>query len=284
MSELFGRQVVLQVGDLQVRNLRIAFSVVRSTKEEPNTATISIYNMKEETRARLAKEPGLQVYLSAGYESGGGLLFAGQTRKGGVGSVKQGPDWVTKLECGDGAGAYSTANASVSLAKGSSAKDVVLALVKALKVEPGNVEAALAKGNFRQGLTSYPSGYAFRGKASVGLSQVLASLGLQWSVQDGKLQVLRPAETTEGQALLLSPSSGLIGSPEYATPDKKGGAPTLRARSLLRAELRPGLRVVIRSREIDGAFKCLKVTHAGDTHGTGDGSWSSDGDFVAVSA
>lgn len=281
MSELFGRQVVLQVGDLQVRNLRISFSVTRSVKEEPNAATVSVYNLKEETRARLAREPGLAVFLSAGYESGGGLLFSGQTRKGGVNSVKQGPDWVTKLECGDGAGAYSTANASVSLAKGSSAKDVVLALVKSLKVDPGNVEAALAKGGFRQGLTGYPSGYAFRGKASMGLSQVFASLGLQWSIQDGKLQVLRPAETAQGQALLLSPTSGLIGSPEYAVPDKKGGPVTLRARSLLRAELRPGLRVVVRSREIDGAFKCLKVVHAGDSHGA---EWGSDGDFVAVSA
>lgn len=265
-EELFGRVVVVQVGDLQIRNLRMAFQASRSDKPEPNTATVTIYNLKEENRTALSKQKRAPVLLSAGYNNAGGLILSGEASI--VQHTRQGPDWVTRLECGDKAHALGNAHASVSLAKGTSAKEVVLALVKSIGAEKGNIEAALGRGGLRQGLTGYPSGYSCRGKASAALDSVLGSLGLEWSVQDGRMQILRPSEVAEGQALLISESSGLIGSPEYGLPDAtKGGPPTLKFKCLLQHRLRPGVKVALKSRSVSGVFKCQKVTHQGDTHG-----------------
>jgi hypothetical protein len=78
---------------------------------------------------------------------------------------------------------------------------------------------------------------------------------------------------TAEEAVLLTPATGLIGSPEHGTPDKKHAASVLKARSLLQPAIKPCKRVVIRSQSISGTFCVQKVTHHGDTAG---GDWYSD--------
>ncbi|NNB89939.1 phage protein [Corallococcus exiguus] len=276
MSELFGRQVVVQVEDTQVTGLRCVFRVVRTSGVEPNTAEVTLYNLAETTRRHLSQVHRAQVRLSAGYTGTVGLLFSGQARRvGGVQHVRSGPDWLTRVECGDGETALTTSRITRSFAPGTSVRQVARALADTLNgVDMGNLEKALTQVQD----VPFPHGFSTQSRTADELTTLLASRGLSWSIQDGRLQVLGASEVEPGQAVLLTPETGLMGSPEYNTPDKAKGPPTLKVRSLLQPSLRPGVLVQVRAAAVQGDFKVLKVTHNGDTHGPG---WLSECETVA---
>lgn len=284
MSDVLeGRVCRLQVDTLLITGLRVAFSVSKSTSEEPNTCRVSVYNLSEDTRARLSRMRGVPVRLEAGYASNLGLLFQGDTRRTatGIQHAKTGPDWVTTLECGDGETAYRYARFSGSYARGTSVTKVAEDMAKSLGIGLGNLEETLKAGGFRQGLQSFPAGFAARGRAAEELNGLMRTLGLEASIQDGKLQVLKPGETLKGQAVLLTPETGLRGSPAYNSAEgkEKDEPPTLKVSSLLQPAIRPGVQLRVEARSVRGNFKVKAVTHAGDTHG---GDWASECTCTAV--
>jgi hypothetical protein len=74
--------------------------------------------------------------------------------------------------------------------------------------------------------------------------------------------------------VLLSPASGLIGSPELGSPDHSGLPSVLKAKSLLIARVQPGDRVNIESAHVSGFFQVMKVVHTGDS--ASPTSWHTD--------
>jgi hypothetical protein len=105
------------------------------------------------------------------------------------------------------------------------------------------------------------------------MTRILARHDLDWSIQDGKLQILAPDATRRSnEALIISQDAGMIGSPEYGAPSEKGKPPTLTVRTLLYPQITPGdkIQLITRTRTINGFFRVERVTHTGDTHG---GDW-----------
>ena len=100
------------------------------------------------------------------------------------------------------------------------------------------------------------------------MTTILRGTGYNWSVQDGKLQMLKESDLRSDQAALINIDSGLIGVPTLAAPQNAGGKPTLSLQCLLYPRLSPGAKLVLESRSINGTFKIQSVNHAGDTHGT----------------
>ncbi len=280
-EELFGKAYSVQVDTLLVRNLRVSFKVQKKGTADPNTASVSIYNLSAETRARLTKLDRAVLVLSAGYTGTEALIFSGDIRKpNGIQHVKAGTDWVTKVECGDGERAYREARFSGSFAKGTKVVDVARAMAKSLGVGLGNLEDALAGGNFRQGLSEFPSGFSAHGNSATALARLVRGLGLEVSIQDGQLQVLREAETTKGFVPLLSnENSTIIGSPEYNAPEKDKGPPTLKVKTPIQPVLKVGGRVRVESAQVSGFFKVKALSISGDTHGS---DWSMDLNLLAV--
>jgi len=75
--------------------------------------------------------------------------------------------------------------------------------------------------------------------------------------------------------VLLTPDTGLIGSPERSDDieeTQSGERKRLgwRVKSLLNPQIRPGDRLQIKSAEVDGVFRAENVNHFGDTEG---GDW-----------
>lgn len=280
-EELFRRVASIQVDTLLVRDLRIAFKVQKKGSADPNTATVSIYNLSAETRARLSKLDRAAMVLTAGYAGTEALIFAGDLRKpNGIQHTRAGADWVTKLECGDGERAYREARFTGSYAKGTKVVDVARDMAKSLGVGLGNLEDALAGGNFRQGLAEFPSGFSAHGNSATALTRLLRGLGLEASIQDGQLQVLREAETLKGYVPLLSnENSTIIGSPEYNSAEKDKGPPTLKVRTPIQPVLKIGGRVRVESAQVSGFFKIKALAISGDTHG---GDWNMDLSLLAV--
>lgn len=283
---LYDRKVVLVVGKnqqdpkapfveaLRIEGLRVTFRIEKSDKPEPNKSEIVVYNLSAQSRAALEGK-GTPVVLLAGYASGVAQAFSGQARI--VDSEKVGTDWATHIRCGDWERQYCTAQVSVSNKPGASVKETVLAIAKKVMTDRGNIVEKLAKAPE----IFFKSGYAAHGLAHVEMTNLMGQLGLEWSIQDGRLQVLGPFEVASDEGPLFTPDTGLIGTPALGTPEQKGGPQTWRVRALLEPRLRPGQRFAVeRTTRGEGGqpakreyFRAGRVFHQGDTHG---GDWCTE--------
>lgn len=251
--------------------LRVVFKVTKTIGKQPNVAEVVIYNLAPETRGKLQTK-GVRLILEAGYRATGyALLFVGDVRT--VDPVRDGADWKTTVKCGDGERSFRYARASESFAGGATIGDVVRYCVAQLGLALGNSAEQATKLK-----TILSHGWTVHGAASTELDRALRSVGYRYSIQDGTVQILAPGESAEQTIPELDEDHGLIGSPQLGSPDKKGKPPTLRFRSLLLPQARPGGRVRINTVRYRGViFRSQKVVHDGDTHG---GNWYTDFESV----
>jgi len=273
MTQLLGRKVRVLVARpvgfskfdgnnaVSIEDLRVEFKVTKTLDKTPNTSEVTITNLNENHRRGFERK-GLKFLLEAGYESGVQRIFIGDIRF--AKSVRQGADWRTTLQSGDGERAYRFADLAKSFKGGTKKSDVLTELVSAMGLGSGNLEDA------KKNVTGeFVNGFVANGDVQGSLTKVLDSVGQGWSIQDGQLQILQ-RKGFVGNTILLNENSGLIGTPSFGAPKEKGDRPLLTARTLLRGNIRPGRVVSIRSEQINGPFRVIKVTHEGDTSG---GPW-----------
>jgi hypothetical protein len=270
---------------IEITDMRFRFKVKKTLGKEPNTCEIEVTNLSEQSRAELQGKV-LRVTLAAGYAATLGTIFVGDSRD--IDSAPDGPDWTTTIQLGDGERGYRHGRTSNSFKAGTLVDRVLRKIADDMQLDSttvGSVEALRGR--------QYVAGYVAHGRAARELDRVLRGYGLEWSIQDGKLQILEPEKATVESVVELDADSGLIGSPTLNTPGSSTslspftgrvtsskGKPTLKARSLLQPEIRPGRRVRIDSvTGIRGLFKVTEVTHSGDTSGS---DWFSDFEGVQV--
>jgi len=245
-----------------VRNpFRVQFKIEKNLGKEPNKAEVVITNLASTTRADIEKKP-LLVRIETGYETDDNLeqIFVGDLRKGFT--MRNGTDWETKLLMGDGDRGFRFADLSRSYIPGTKVKQVLDDITGAigLKLPPG-IQNAL---EFEK---QYAGGYVAHGSAEQELTNVLAPLGMSWSIQDGQLQVLREKQPAPGEAHLIEQDNGMIGSPEFGDPTKPGQPPILKVAVQLRPLIKCGATIKVQARDIQGLFRVEKLTHVGDTRG-----------------
>lgn len=256
-------------------SLRVAFSVERDHKRQPNNAELAIWNLSSGSRQALAKLPTVPVQIEAGYADGVGTIFLGDLRA--ARSRREGPDIITRVSAGDGEAKIRTARISRTFKAGTPIGDVLGQLGSALGVKPGNV-AAFRAATLRNGGRTLTRSLTISGSVFDELERVTSSCGLDWSVQNGELQIrdrTRPATgTAEGP--LLRPDTGLVGEveTEVATETRDGitkGQTIVSGTCLMRADLIPGRSFRVEERR-DGGFVgnllCRTTTHRGDSHAT----------------
>lgn len=280
MTVLLNRRAVLLVAPansreaLSFEGLRMQFTAKKTLEKAPNTAEISVFNLAEKSRKALQAE-GSHVLLQAGYEDmrSQAVVFSGDARL--ISHRLDGPDWVTKIECGDGEAALGGEQVDEAFAGGVRVFDVVAAMAKTLKVDKGNLASqAQALGRVFKG------GFVAQGRAATILDRTLAAEGFTFSIQNGRLQILKPEESNRETVYVLSPTSGLVDSPEWSTPAKKGKPATLKVKSLLLPQILPGRRIEVKARAAQGIFRVKELTHHGDTH---EGEWVTEMEAVPAS-
>lgn len=261
---------------LKVDGHRVTFHVEKTLKPEPNVCEVSIYNLSrtqraqiEELRPKKGDTRGIPMLVEAGYkDTGTSQIWLGDLRTVYSEYSSASGDWVTKVETGDGEAAK---RSSVAVAYGpGTTPDIALrALVRALGVDEGNVAAAAIK--LRQGgaATLLPKRAVFSGSASVNMTNFCRSAGLEWSVQDGAVQVLESNKTLSGKALHLTggkighpstPGTGLIESPSV---DPLG---VLTIKFLIQPGVKVGTLLVVDSETAQGNYRIEKAVWDGDTH------------------
>lgn len=269
MTALLNRQYVLAVGAKGIASsrqdsegfhptLRISFGVVRTLTQEPNNSEISVFNLNESSRKSLDEKPKVPIVLSAGYGKELSRIFSGDVSY--VASQRQGVEWVTKLSLQDGADKYRSSRINVSLAPGTPISAAIQKAASAIGLPVGNLSTHLS--NARGGVDRFARGVVLSGSAPGQLDKLLKTAGYGWSIQDGQLQILAPKETMPGMAVKLTPSTGLIGSPE------RGDKGLTKAKALIQPGLLPGNRVVLESAVVVGTFRVEKSEFKGDSHGT----------------
>lgn len=240
--------------------LRVVFKVKRTLKKEPNHSKITIYNLAQATRAQFSPGKDARVWLSAGYVGAMGEIFQGDVTF--AQSSMDGVDSLLELELGDGARAFKHARMAESFAPGTTRGDIIRRLVAKCGLDPGNAP------DYYTSLTGQAvNGYSVDAPVSHSLTEVLLAENLTWSVQGGAIQILPANGYVAKPAILLTPESGLIDSPKWGSPEKKGGKRTLKFKSLLQAQLVPGGLVKLESEDANGTFVLREVEHNGDTHG-----------------
>ena len=251
-----------KTSDKKITGLRVTFRITKTLKKEPNQAEITVYNLAESTRRSLQKK-GVHIILDAGYQDTGVFrVFSGHVRT--IDHVREGTDWATVFKCGDGERAFRFARVSESFGEGTPVAKVLSKVVGKLGIDPGNLGNQLAdiSGTFDQG-------YVASGSTAKVVDELVESIGKTWSIQDGVFQLLDKEGTTSDTVFELTSDSGLIGSPEMGSPDKKGKPSKLKLKSLL-IPMKPGRRIKLRSDRYDGLVRCVACTFTGDTDG---GDW-----------
>ena len=274
------RDISLVVGKaggkgIELRGLKIAFDILKTDTETPNSAQISVWNLADETAQQIRDEFDT-VILNAGYVEAMGMIYRGniiQVHRRRDGSV----DKVTEIACGDGDQAYQYAMVSKTIAAGASQKDILEAATGAMSehgVEAGYVPDL--------GTNTLPRGKVIHRASRDVIRDVCHTSGTSWSIQDGKLNLIELDKTLPGKAVLLTPSTGLIGYPEQTTEGVK-------VTCLLNAEIRVGGKIKIegeiaefkRSAEpaesagvgdkspaslaADGVYRVIECRYRGDT-------------------
>ncbi len=229
---------------------RIGFKVDKDASPIVNKAEIRIYNLNENSRG-LAENTNNIIELFAGYGKEPKLIFRGNPSR--VISTIGGVDSVTIFEVGDGLKAFQDSRVDVSFKQSTEVRDVFQTLAKKMGLAKGEQKGIPPK--------TLAGGLSLSGPVRDHMNYVANKYDLEWSIQDGAVQILPKGKSTSQDAFLLSPETGLIGS-----PNKKDKG--LEAVSLLQPEINPGRIVEIQSKFVNGQFRVGKVSHEGDTADT----------------
>jgi hypothetical protein len=281
VSTLFERQAVLIVGSLRVTDLRMQFKIKADTGIHPNTCEIVVTNLSKDTRSQI-KQKGLPIILQAGYPSTIATIFSGKTRT--VDHVRENADWNSIIRAGDGETEFGFATISTSYRPGVPIATVLNDLLDHW-VDPSTglpLDTMVARQTLAQVTGQYQKGFVVHGKVSSHFDDILKSLGFEWSIQDGRVQVLPKGGTTNDEAVFLSPDTGLIGSPQHGSgdgkqPQKNAGA--VKFKSLLQPKIKPGKKLAIQSEGVNGVLRVISREHRGDTKG---GDWVSEGEAMPL--
>lgn len=264
-----------------VDGLRFKFKIEKTSDSTPNKAQIQIYNLAPTTRAAFENKK-ITLILSAGY---GRILDRSVTtvanifRGDGLKSYthKDGSDYITTIETGDGQVAFTEARLDSGFAEGVKGTTIVDTLIGSMGLGKGDTSGIPEN-------MDYLNGFAASGLSRDVLDDVVDKADAEWSIQDGQVQILPKGKANREEAVLLASAygpdrvnTGIVGSPtrsgfQNSVNKKENGVEFV---SLLQPELRPGRRVRIETREVLGTFVCRKITHEGDTRS---GPWHSKGE------
>lgn len=268
MTELSQRSWHVQIGRLEVDPpLRVAFELERSTRPQPNTGTIRLYNLSRTSRGLIEEAGGSVVRLEAGYVDGRAQIFQGTVSRARANKAppireqRDGFEVVSVIDVTDSGDRYRSARVSQTFDAGVSVLTVLRACARALGVGDGNLREVEGLAELDGGLTTYPEGTLLSGQASRELARILRSYGLRYSIQHGALQVTRRGRALQSQAVDLRSGTGLVGYPEI------GARGRVSATSLLSPDLWPGRRVVLSSALVEGQFLVESMRYEGDSHG-----------------
>lgn len=282
-SVLFGRSYRIIVAEkgtngIDITGLKCSFSIEKSMSTTPNKSTVSIYNLSAKTQNFILSS-AKRIIVQAGYENSEqfGLIFDGDIIK----AVKRGDqsiDKVTEIIAQDGDVFLNGGFISASYSSGQTTESIINQMA-------GVADEDMAMGSVSNNLkgTKLARGKAIFGQPKDYAAMLAKTEGALFYVNDRKINLVKPNDLPEGEIVDLSPSSGLIGTPEQSDSG-------IKAKCLLNPLLNVNKLVYISNEYVQetseigksplttGVYKIIKLKHTGDTRGS---NWYTEFEGIA---
>lgn len=284
---------------LMVENLRVQFEVAKTIEAAPNVATIRIFNLHPDNEAKIKNEFD-EVLLNAGYEGAMRMVFRGNIKH--VYRYREGNDYITEIEAGDGDKDFRKAVMNETLSAGTTTKQLVDRAVGTFRGVGGTT-----KGHVQVNDRGRLRGKVVSGNTRDVLHDVARESGANWSIQDGQLVIINANDVMPGEAVVIRADTGMLGAPEI---NDKGVAvkclmnPIIRVNGAIKLDnngikaKRMKAQALASKREKretggplgreneplvrldpDGIYKVLKLTHKGDNRGQ---DWVSEVECIGL--
>ena len=264
MASMLRRRVRLTIGEWRIEDLEVAFDVVFTADAEGNTASFEIYNL---SRAKIVEAEALSRETPIDFECGYGdtlnLVYRGLLDF--VETDQRSEDVVVRFVGRAGLNARAMATQfNQSFAAGTPVRQVLALLVQTLGIGAGNLPELQAEFNMGGTGRAFTNGAAFSGPAWDSLSEMLSQAGYTVSIVNEELVVLALDGSLKNTAILLSPQTGMIGTPSLALETGDGASTKLlRASTIMIPGLTPGRQVSVESKFVNGLFRVTRSTYRG---------------------
>jgi hypothetical protein len=268
MSVLFKRVGRVELssdgGVTTVEGLRFDFSVRKTRSGTPNAVTCRIYNTSPDTQ-NIARDIEADIRIFAGFEGNAALVTEANITN--AVTIRQPPETFLEIDAQEGIRALRETQLSLTHGTGSTVQQVLDEIVADLDIVLRPIEFDLS--------IPLRGGFAYVGKPSKALDDLVRRFRGSWSIQNGELMILDESgeQPEEDEIPLLTPQTGLLFSPEKLqrnlssekqSSDERDG---YRVISLMQPSIEPGSKVQIESRDVSGEFVVDEVEHKGDIHG-----------------
>jgi len=266
IGALYGRQIELIAGNKRFESglgkdgPTIQFDIPFDDGKEPNVATITVYNLSDQSILAIKKDT--PIVLNAGYQGDVGALFLGFVEK--PKTEWQGVDKVTKIQAVDGNGQWLRLHIKKTYKPGITGKAILTDLLAQCGLHIG----AFNLPNDRK----YLGGKTINAPLSRAIAQVAAECGAKAHVTRGKI-FIRPKNEGQPIGIVIDKDRGLIGSPTpiettetIKIPDAKDKKVTRqgwKVVSLLNHRITTDAIVQIKSKTANGLFRVEKGRHDG---------------------
>lgn len=253
--------------------LHVSFSFQRADLKSQNTGKVSIWNLSPQHLAELGKDDCV-VSLNAGYGSVMPLIFTGVVTF--AKTSPDGSDQRTDLELVDNRIEVRDTYVSDSYVGSVNTKTIIQDAADQM-----GVAVTFA---YNAEFVDLPNGFSFVGPAKDVLTKACDCSGLQWSIQNGVLQVKKPGDVMSKEVYVLSPDTGLIGSPKQVqVSDSKDTSKAQHGwdvEYLMNAAINIDDYVKLESKMATGFFRVYSLQIEGDNM---EGSWTCKARLLEVS-
>lgn len=296
MSQLYGRKATLIVSSaskqLDLSAAKFFFQTRNADVNVPNTLSVTIINLSEDTAASIKKEY-TKVTLMAGYHDGPfGVLFDGTIKQVLNGRLNP-TDTYCEIQAADADLAHNFAVINKTLAKGSKLSDRVQAITDAMN-KVGNTKKGYVFPDLDKLGGVLPRGKVLFGMARDYADDLANTSASSWSIQGNTFQLIPLTGYAPGDAIVLTSRTGMIGLPEQSDQG-------IKIRSLLLPTIKIGCQVQINNKSIqqaqidlsftainllafvaaDGFYRVFVAEHSGDTRDT---DWYTDMTCLSIDA
>ncbi|TWH46326.1 hypothetical protein [Sporomusa sp. KB1] len=289
---LYGRKFRVYVADKadnawDVSNLRCTFSIEKKARAVSNYAEINIYNLTNDTETEIIKE-GVRIIVEAGYdgiidtETGQqtevkqyGKIFDGDIIQF-VRSREDNVDYVLSLICLDGDAFLNNGILKTTLNAGVTQRQIVEHIAQRSIVPNKTKPTEIGRISPELSTQRLPRGKVFFGMPKNYLGDIARDNAASFWVDEGKIYIAKATDIAPDEALVLTPQTGLIGSPQQVQDGVSFRCllnPAIKLQTMIKLD-----NVLIRQAKYqiglipskldeDGQYQVYKLNHIGDTRG-----------------
>ena len=249
--------VGFEIGGTSPYALHISFSVQKQELESSNTAKVQVWNLNKQNLATLEAE-NCFLLLKAGDGNTLPVILSGTVSH--TSTRKDGSDMLTEIEVVDGLMEVRDTWVSMSYAG--------LVNTKKILDDTAAQMGLTVTYSYNATFADVPNGFSFVGQAKNALSKACAVSGLEWSIQNGVLQIKKPGDVMNREVYVIGPETGLIEIPERVQISSSDDAGTPQMGYdlvyLLNGAIGVGDYVQVQSKYLTGFFRVYSLEIDGD--------------------